>query len=349
VGAPFSRWVQGTPPPAGGDTIRRSPRCATIGGMEPISYLAAWREPRATSNRAAKKIVFEREKNPGSAEELAALERALAEISRAISFEVDMGMVMLGVPDSVLRANWRAILDAVESAGYVLFDIAASRLVVPMTEMVAPWPTVWSGPIAALRTALASQVAAAGGVDFEADAAEPTAEDFERTLRELASEQGWQVHRVGDPLPPELELRRHESPDLEALIPADLIDPSHPPTSVTASDFGSRFINRALKAAGVRPRDAMVAIGIAGRGHDVHGITLIRVPGVTATVLADAFAPCVPKPRGAAWTSREVAGRTIRTAPDITESVSAWWARDGLIVMISGPADWIDGAVAKLP
>jgi hypothetical protein len=70
-------------------------------------------------------------------------------------------MVAIEVADSRLRAASADLLAVVAAAGYILYDPQVGRLVVPMTQTAAPWPPVWTEPIAELGEALASAAASA--------------------------------------------------------------------------------------------------------------------------------------------------------------------------------------------
>ena len=316
--------------------------------MEPVYFLAAWQTPRATSNSAAKKIFHEREKEIGTPEEVAGLRSdVLTVLGSEASFEVEHGMLAIEVPDSRLRAASADLLAVVEAAGYILYDPQVGRLVVPMTQMAAPWPPVWTGPIADLREALAMAAAQPGDVDEHGEL------DMKAFMTELAAEKGWEIWQVGDPLPPEIEQRRHIAPDIEALIPPGLVESEDRPMSVRATEYGAPKVNRALKAVGVRPRDAAVVNALGGKGQDVHTVTIFGVPGVAADTLAAAFEP-VFKLRSVRWEQRDVEGRSVWWAEakgylQGDDFTAAWWTRDGLVVWITGQPAWLESAVARLP
>ncbi len=317
--------------------------------MEPVYFLAAWQTPRASSNSAAKKIIHEREKTLGSPEEVARLRSdVLSLLGPDASFEIEHGMVAIEVPDSRLKAASADLLAVVAAAGYLLYDPQVGRLVVPMTQMAAPWPPVWTEPIAELREALATAAIQPGNVD------EPGELDVKAFMTGLAAEKGWEVWQVGDPRPPEFEGRSHVAPELEALIPAGLVESEDRPTSVRATDFGHPLVNRSLKAVGVRPRDAVVVNTLGGKRVDVHAVTIFGVPGISADALAAAFEPAIFKPRSAKWQRRDIAGRSVWWAEakgflQGDDFTAAWWTRDGLVVRITGQPAWLESAVAKLP
>jgi hypothetical protein len=317
--------------------------------VEPVYFLAAWQTPRASSNRAAKKIFHEREKGIGTPQEIARLRSdVLTVLGPDASFETDHGIVMIEVPDSRLRAASAELLAVVAEAGYILYDPQVGRLVVPMTQMVAPWPPVWAQPIAELREALATAAVGPVPVDEHGEL------DAKAFMTELAADKGWEIWQVGDPLPPEMERRSHIAPELEALIPAGLVDSKDPPTSVRGTDYGAPTVNRALKAVGVRPRDAVVVNTLGGKGQDVHTVTIFGVPGVAADALAAAFAPAIFKPRSARWEQLDIDGRSVWWAEakrylQGDDFTAAWWTRDGLVFWITGPPAWLQSAVTRLP
>jgi hypothetical protein len=297
--------------------------------MEPRTYLAAWQTPRASSNSAAKRIFHEREKTIGSPEELTDLRSAvLPLLGPAGSFKVDHAMVMITLPDSQLRKVADALLAVVASFGYILYDLEAGLLVVPMTKLAAPRPPSWTEPAPEARS--------------PADVP-------------LPAEKGRGAWRAGDPRPPEVERRMHVSPELEALVPGGLVDSTGRPSSVRATEWAAPAVNRALRAVGVRPRDAVVVNALGGKRRGVHAVTIFGVPGVAADALAAAFEPSIARPRGGGrWQLRDVAGRAVWWAqtkgePFGWEYEVAWWARDGLVVWVAGPTAWLEGAVAGLP
>jgi len=303
-------------------------------------YLGAWRTPRASSNSAAKRIFAERGKAIGSPDEIARLRsEVLSVLGPGAKMEADLGALMIEVPESRLREASAGLLAAVESAGYILFDIQVGRLVVPMTLMATPWPPVWAEPFEQLRGALATPPTEPGDFDAQAFTAN------------FAAEKGWQVWQVGDPRPPEVEARMHVAPELEALIPAGLVDSKGRPSSVRATDWAAPLVNRALKAVGVKPRDAVVVNALGGKRQNVHTVTLFGVAGVTAEALAAAFEPAIYKPRSARWQQRDIDGRSVRWAVEKRgdDFGAAWWTRDGLVVWITGQPAWLESAVARLP
>ena len=317
--------------------------------MEPVYYLAAWRTPRASSNSAAKKLFHGREKDIGSPEEVARFRsEVLAVLGPEAAVDADFGMLMISMPDRRLREASAELLAVVASNGYLLYDPQVGRLVVPMTQMAAPWPPGWAGPIVELRAGIAAAGAPLDQSDGEGAAPEL---DLRAVVADIAADKGWTVWDVGAP-PPGIEQLGHFAPDLEALIPVDLLRSGEQPRSVRATRFAPA-VSRALKAVGVRPRDAVV-VSALGDGEDVPTITLFSVPGAGADELASAFEPAIFKPRRARWERREISGRVVwwteakgfLGGDDLTV---AWWTVDGLVVWITGRPAWLETAVARLP
>lgn len=319
--------------------------------MEPLYHLAAWRTPRASSNSAAKRIFHGRERTIGSPEDVARFRSEVLDVlGPGAWLEADSGMLMIAVPDRRLREASAELLATVASVGYLLYDPQVGRLVVPMTQMAAPWPPEWTGPIGELRAAIA---AAATAADLNEDRGGAAELDVRAVVTDLAAQKGWGIWEVGAPLP-DVEHLRHVAPDLEALIPSGLVESSLRPRSVRATR-SAPAVSRALKAVSVRPRDAAVVSALGGHDRDVHTITLFSVPGVGADELAAAFEPVIFKPRRARWERREISGRGVWWAeakgffaPGL-DFTAAWWTRDGLVVWITGQPAWLETAVARLP
>ena len=77
-------------------------------------------------------------------------------------------------------------------------------------------------------------------------------------------------------------------------------------TSVSAKEWRSSLLNRALTRLGVRPQDAMVVTGIGGSGPRTLTLMLYEVPGVTADRLEAEFG----------HRDRIAASRKVGDAPD---------------------------------
>jgi hypothetical protein len=130
-----------------------------------------------------------------------------------------------------------------------------------------------------------------------------------------------------------------EDPDLEALIPADIVDPPIAMSSVSATHWGSSLLNRALKQLGVRPRDVIVASGIGGMGGGTLSATVYRVPGATQSDLREAFGSAIYRPRRSSWSDRTFGATTVSWAEG-KEGPEYWyvayWARDELVFHLAG-------------
>lgn len=86
----------------------------------------------------------------------------------------------------------------------------------------------------------------------------------------------WSATEVTVLHPPAEQQVPHLAPDLEVLIPRDLASPPMVVSSVRAADRGSSLLNRALKRLETRPREAIVVIGIGGRGEQTLAVTILR-------------------------------------------------------------------------
>jgi hypothetical protein len=139
------------------------------------------------------------------------------------------------------------------------------------------------------------------------------------------------------------EMRRpeapHEDTDLEALIPTDIVDPPIAMSSVSAAHWGSSLLNRALKQLEVRPRDVRVAAGVGGSGEGTIAVTVYRVPGVSQTLLREAFGSVIFRPRRSSWSDRTIGATTVswaegREGPEYW--YVAYWTRDELVFHVAG-------------
>lgn len=151
------------------------------------------------------------------------------------------------------------------------------------------------------------------------------------------------------------EVRRpevpHEAPDLEALVPLDIVDPPIRMSSTTASHWGSSVLSRALKQLGVRPRDVTIAAGVGGSGERGFVITLYRVPGVPRDHLHQAFASVIYRPRRSPWQELKLGDESVAWADGHDESVHfsvAYWARDELVFHVAGDPGDIEAVIRRL-
>jgi len=143
------------------------------------------------------------------------------------------------------------------------------------------------------------------------------------------------------------EVRRpelpHEDPDLEALIPADIVDPPFLLSSTSATHWGSSLLSRTLKQLGIPPRDVVVASGVGGSGEGTIAITIYKVPGASPAELREAFASVIPSPRRSSWSDRSIGDTTVSWAEGKDGSeywYVAYWTRDELVIHVAGrPSD----------
>lgn len=147
---------------------------------------------------------------------------------------------------------------------------------------------------------------------------------------------------------PTFDQMPHVAPDLEALIPTDLTSPPMKVSSVPANKWGSSLLKRALKRLDVLPRDAAVVTAMGGGGEETLVVSIYGVPGVPADRLDLEFRMVIFLPPGSKWQPREIAGRTVNWAPAADFTVG-YWARDGVVIHVAGPARAVEAAVSRLP
>jgi hypothetical protein len=178
------------------------------------------------------------------------------------------------------------------------------------------------------------------GLDISPDM---SPDEIAAVIKEIATRSGGVI--LSPPTPDQMP---HAAPDLEALIPRDLTSPPLEVSSVTASDWRSSLLNRALKRLETRPRDVAVVNGMGGSGEQVLTVTLYGVPGISADRLSAEFGSTIYLPPRAKWSGREIEGRTVNWAEG-REFTVAYWVRDELVVHVAGrPAD-VERAVPRLP
>ena len=141
----------------------------------------------------------------------------------------------------------------------------------------------------------------------------------------LADYPGGQIDQISLP-PPDTD-RPRVSPELEGLIPTDLI-PSSDVSSARASEWRSSLLNRALTRLDIRPKDAVVVTGIGGTGEQTLTVSIYGVPGVTADLLESEFRTVIYMLPGSRW---------------------AYWTKDGLVIHVTGQPDVVEGAIPRLP
>lgn len=157
----------------------------------------------------------------------------------------------------------------------------------------------------------------------------------------------WSATEVTVLHPPAEEQVPHLAPDLERLIPRDLASPPMVVSSVRAADWGSSLLNRALKRLERRPKEAVVVIGIGGRGEQTLAVTIYAVPGVSAERLRGEFQVVFPRLPGSKWQSRVVAGKDVNWALG-REFTQAYWTREGMVVGVAGEAAAVERAIGRL-
>lgn len=168
-------------------------------------------------------------------------------------------------------------------------------------------------------------------------------EELVAGLDKIARSLGGSAHLASSiPLP-------HAAPDLERLIPTDLMTPAMKTWSSSARGYGSSLLNRALKRLEVRPKDVSIVFAAGGSGPESLVIMLYVVPGSTADRLRDEFTAVIPLPSRSPWAPRTVAGREVAWATSRVWGDTVFWSRDGLVVHVSGPPSDVERAVARLP
>jgi hypothetical protein len=142
--------------------------------------------------------------------------------------------------------------------------------------------------------------------------------------------------------------RPHAAPDLEALIPSDLTSPPMEVESDSAKGWDSSLLTRALKRLGVPLEDAHVVHAIGGEGPATLTISIYSVPGVDPARLVEEFRSVIFRIPGSEWEPRTIAGREVQWAP-ADEFTVAFWARDGMVLHVTGQPDVVVPAVSRLP
>jgi hypothetical protein len=152
----------------------------------------------------------------------------------------------------------------------------------------------------------------------------------------------YEVERPGEP---------HEDPDIEALIPADIVDPPISMSSVSATHWGSSLLNRALKQMGIRPRDVIVAAGVGGSGPTTVAVTVYRVPGASQTQLRETFGSEIFRPRQSSWSDRVIGDTTVSWAEG-KEGPEYWcmayWTREELVFHVAGNPSDMEAVIRKV-
>ena len=147
--------------------------------------------------------------------------------------------------------------------------------------------------------------------------------------------------------PPTEEQMPHRSPELEALIPRDLTSPAMQVSSVSATDWGSSLLKRALKRLEIRPKDAIVVNGLGGKGEQTLTVSIYGVPNLSAERLEAEFQSVIFRLPGSTWQRRDIAGRQVNWASGREFNV-AFWARDGVVIHVAGEVAAVERAVERL-
>ncbi len=143
----------------------------------------------------------------------------------------------------------------------------------------------------------------------------------------------------------------HEALDLEAMIPADVVDPPIRMSSVAATHWGSSMLNRGLRQLGVRPRDVTVAAGVGGDGENTIAVTVYRVPGASQAQLQEAFGSVIFRPRRSSWSDRSFGDTTVFWAegPEGPEYFHvAYWARDEVVLHVAGLPNDMEAVIRRV-
>ena len=147
---------------------------------------------------------------------------------------------------------------------------------------------------------------------------------------------------------PESIPKRHAAIELEALIPVDLTTPPMEIDSERASRWGSSLLTRALKRVGVAAKDSAVAHGMGGDGEGTVTVSIYGVPGIDADRLTSEFRSVIFRLPGSKWESRKIAGRDVQWASGDAFTV-VFWARDGMVIHVTGRPEDVVRAVSRLP
>ncbi|HET9084448.1 MAG TPA: hypothetical protein VFN41_08600 [Candidatus Limnocylindrales bacterium] len=142
--------------------------------------------------------------------------------------------------------------------------------------------------------------------------------------------------------------RSHVAPELEALIPKDLTSPPMDVESDLASSWGSSLLTRATKRLGIAPKDAVVVHGMGGGGDATLTVTIYGLPGIRADALASEFRSVIFRLPGTVWKERNVEGHQVIWASG-HEFTVAFWARDGLVIHVTGQPEPVIAAIGRLP
>jgi hypothetical protein len=162
------------------------------------------------------------------------------------------------------------------------------------------------------------------------------------TAVRVDAEGAWHVEQMEMP---------HEAPDLEALIPDDLVGPGAHRMSSTAADWGSSLLSRALRRLDATPKQCHIASVMSMTEDSMVGATLYRVPGVPASRLENEFGTVIHRPTKQPWRRTTISGRSVWSAAggELPGGTIAWWAVDGLVVHVFGSPEGVAAAAGVLP
>jgi hypothetical protein len=140
----------------------------------------------------------------------------------------------------------------------------------------------------------------------------------------------------------------HVANSLESLIPTDLTSPPMEIESDRANRWGSPLLTRALKRLGISPNDAIVAHGMGRNGPEMLTVSIYDVPGIDAERLTSEFRSVIFRIPGSRWESRTISGREVQWASG-EEFTVVFWARDSMVIHVTGQPEVVVPAVSRLP
>ncbi len=117
--------------------------------------------------------------------------------------------------------------------------------------------------------------------------------------------------------------------------------------STTSTHWGSSQLRRALRALGVKPRDAIVVTAMRGSGPGTVVATIYSVAGASAEALEREFRGVIARPPGGGWEKRSIGGREAWCASG-SEFTQAWWSIDGLVFHVGGADAQVAAVIAEV-
>jgi hypothetical protein len=145
--------------------------------------------------------------------------------------------------------------------------------------------------------------------------------------------------------------------DLEALIPDTVGDLEMRKSSMRGNEFliseGSDAATvQFLEDLGVEPSDVSMAVGFGISTDASTSLIMIvfRAEGADTNQLVSAFKASLDSERDTplTWTSDEVGGTSVERAPD-GEAAIYLYAKDDILIFVSGDADSAAEAISELP